>query len=105
MSGMRRAGVLAAALLGLLAAGCGDGRGPAVGDANDVVVVAHPALWGRIQRRAVSTLEPSQIATRRRAFQVSYVDPASDSFPELRWARQLLLIGTAAAPWIEEALA
>ena len=93
------------ALLYLCVAACGEGLPAAVGDLDDIVVAAQPELWGRIQRRLETRLEPSHIATRGvRAFQVSHADPAQEAWVEQRRARQLLLIGTATDPWVEEAL-
>ena len=87
-----------------LAAACGNRRGPATGEPDDVVVAAQPDLWPRIQGRVKAKLEPSFIATGRKAFEVVFQDPTKPEWPEQRRARQLLLIGTPTDPWVQEAL-
>ncbi len=92
-------------LLALGAGACAD-QEPAVGDADDIVAIAHPELWPRIQSRVKAKLEPSPIAIgAQKAFQVSYQDPTEQTWREQRRARQLLLIGTPTDPWMEEPLA
>lgn len=87
------------------AAACGD-RGPSTGDPDDLVVAAHPELWPRIESRVKAKLEPSRIATgSAKAFVVTYQDPTQESWAEQRRARQLVLVGTPADPWVAEALA
>ena len=87
-----------------LTAACGDGA-PSTGDPDDVVVAAHPELWPRIEARVKAKLEPSFIATGgRKAFEIVYQDPTQGEWAAARRARQLLVIGTPADPWVLEAL-
>ena len=97
-----RAGLFPLALL--LLAACG-GKEPATGEADDIVVAAHPELWPRIQARVKARLEPSQITSGNlKSFEVSYLDPTTPEWEQQRLARQILLIGTAADPWMEPVL-
>lgn len=83
---------------------CG-GDDAARGSAEDIVVAAHPDLWGRVQARVKAKLEPSLIGIRGvKGFRVRYEDPNAATWAERRRARQVLLIGTLTDPWMEEPL-
>lgn len=102
MRSSSRFGCAALALACALLSACG--REAATGEADDIVVAAHPDLWGRIQSRLKAKLEPSRIARGRKDFKVVYQDPTKASWEAQRKARQLLLIGTPKDPWVQEAL-
>jgi hypothetical protein len=85
------------------AAGCS--REAATGAPDDVVVAAHPDLWSSIKTGVTAKLEPSRIARGKKDFHVRYQDPTDDAaWAEQRKARQLLVIGTPADPWVADAL-
>ncbi|MSR36021.1 MAG: DUF4837 family protein [Gemmatimonadetes bacterium] len=99
---LRRArGALLVACAALSACG---GDAVSTGEPDALVVAAHPDLWPRIEARLKAKLEPSLISTTGKAFEVTYQDPTKPEWGEQRRARQLLLIGTPADPWMDEAL-
>lgn len=100
-----RAGILACALLVLLAAGCG--QQGAIGEANTVVVVtAADSLWQQVRDTTKAVLEPTFYSTREeKKFYVEAVDTASTlGFQRLRRFRQVALFGTPDDRFVREAM-
>lgn len=98
------AGALALAALALTAS-CND-KGISYGDANSVIVVMSPERWGEVSEEVYQVLEPT-IATVRdeKKFTATYQEPYGEHWDNLRRFRQMLLVGTASDPWMQEAIA
>jgi hypothetical protein len=96
--------LLAAPALVITLAACRE-RAPEVVDGDLIVVAASPAMWDRLGPRIRRALEPTPFALPdANAFELTPVDPAGETWPQARRARQLLLIGSPADPWVVEAL-
>jgi len=98
------AGVLSLVALGTVAS-CNE-KGISYGDANSVIAVMSPERWAEVAEPVYEALEPT-IATVRneKAFTITYQEPYSDQWDNLRRFRQLLLVGTASDAWMQEAIA
>jgi len=93
------------ALLLFVAAGCNDRTRPAMGDEHSIIVVAHDTLWAQVETAVLTTLQPIIFAARDEAtFRVSHVSPADPYWGDLRRFRQVLAIGRAEDPWVQEPL-
>lgn len=78
---------------------------PALGGANQILVVAPESVWQELEPDIKEALEPSTFTVRdERVFEVAHTDPSVGRWENLRVMRQLLLIGTAEDPIIAEAL-
>lgn len=90
------------ALVGLLAACEKPG---AWGDVNAVIVGAQPDAWAAVQDSVESALEPKVYTVRdEKAFRVTPVDPASADWGNLSRFVQIVLIGSADEPFVQQAL-
>ena len=95
-------GALALVVLGL---GACDSTGIAYGDANSIIAVMAPALWNEMSEDVYRALEPTVRTVRdEKTFTVTYQEPHGDNWAELRRFRQMLLVGTSADRWVQEAL-
>lgn len=93
-------------IMSLIPLACGERRGAAVGDNDDIVVAAEPALWEQVRGRVGLSLETRLFGIpNTRAFQVTYQDPAQEEWSSLGQNRQVLLIGEPEDAWIVDALA
>ena len=101
----RLSSIITATILLTLSLGSCDSTALAYGDANSIIAVMRPDLWEEVSDDVYSTLE-STIRTVRneKTFTVTYQDPSGDYWGNLRRFRQMLLIGTMADSWIQEAL-
>ena len=94
------------ALFSLVLVGCREAREQAIGDADDIVVAAEPALTKQIQRRTTAALAPPLFAVAdARTFQVTFQDPTKEEWTSARRTRHVLLIGKPEDPAIADALA
>ena len=100
----RLSSIITATILTLSLGSC-DSTALAYGDANSIIAVMRPDLWEEVSDDVYSALE-STIRTVRneKTFTVTYQDPSGDYWGNLRRFRQMLLIGTMADSWIQEAL-
>lgn len=89
----------------ILASAC-DSPELAYGDVNSIIVGATTDVWDAIQDSLHVALEPSIMTTvaREEVFQITHHDPTDSMWVNLRKFKQLLLVGTAADPWIRIAL-
>jgi hypothetical protein len=96
---------LAALLIPLASAACGDSSRLAYGDPNSIIAVMSPELWDEVGDEVYDALEPTIRTVRNeKTFTVTYQDPGGPEWGNLRRFRQLLLIGTGEEPWIEDAV-
>ncbi len=101
---MRDKALLSALVLALAGGGCSS-HPLAYGDPNSIIAVMEPALWEDVQDDVYSSLEPTvQTVRDEKRFTVTYQDPSRPEWGNLRRFRQLLLVGTADEPWIQQAL-
>jgi hypothetical protein len=78
---------------------------PSYGDFNSIIAVMAPSVWDQVGDDVYDALEPTiKIVGTERTFTVTYQNPNDKEWHNLRRFRQLLLVGTAADPWIQEAL-
>jgi hypothetical protein len=90
-----------AVLLCLLVACNIDRTRPAVGRASSIIVASHDSLWTAIEDSVLTTLEPRVFTVRdERTFELTYVNPLSRDWRDLRRFRQILAIGTPADSWM-----
>ena len=88
----------------VLAAGGCDKTG-AYGEVNSIIVGASMELWDEVGEAVTTGLEPTIFTVRdERTFKITHQDPFEPDWEILREFKQVLLIGTAEDPWIEEAL-
>ena len=102
-SRVARLGTLLSVTLILIA--CGERRGDARGDNDDIVVASDPSLWKQVQGRTNASLQPRLFGIpNSRAFQVTYQDPAEEEWSVASHNRQVLLIGEPEDAWVVDAL-
>lgn len=79
----------------------------AQGDANALIVAADPALWADVEPRFRDAMAPTiQAVTNERPFRITHQDPMEpDGWSSLRRFRQVLVLGSAGDPWVDEVLA
>jgi hypothetical protein len=78
---------------------------PSYGDFNSIIAVMAPSVWDEVGDDVYDALEPTiKIVGTERTFAVTYQNPNDAEWHNLRRFRQLLLVGTADDPWIQEAL-
>lgn len=93
------------ALSTAVATACND-KGVAYGDANSVIVAAAPDLWAEVEQDFYDAIERTVRTTREeKTFTVTYQQPLTERWGNLRRFRQMVLVGTAEDPWVAEALA
>jgi len=97
-------------LIGLLAgsvlwtAAC-DNKGLSYGDANSIIAVMSSERWGEVEPDVQTALEPTIYTVgEEKAFTVTYQEPYGEYWAQLRRFQNMLLVGTAADPWIQEAV-
>lgn len=94
--------VLAAAVLFI---GACDGRPMAMGDVQNINMAASPDLWAQVGDEVLDGLEGGVFTVRDDyAFRVMYQDPSEEPWVRIRLFKQLLVIGTAADPWVATVL-
>lgn len=87
-----------------LAAGCD--RPQAYGDPNSIIVATDAELWTSIEDTVRTVMEPRIFTVREElAYKLTYQDPAEELWGTLRQWKQVLVIGEAGDPWMEEPLA
>jgi len=93
------------ALAALTLTGCNE-KSVAYGDANSIIAIMSPDMWAQVSEDVYGALEQTiQTVRDEKTFTVTYQDPGSEEWSNLRKFRQMLLVGTDADPWIAEALA
>ncbi len=94
-----------AAILTLVAGGCGERNTLALGDANSVIVVAQDSIWSEVAEPMRTALEPEIFTVRNeRTFKLTHVSPMNEDWLTLREFRQLVLVGEETDPWVVAAL-
>lgn len=96
--------ILTATTLGvaLLVAGCQNSSSIAYGDANSIIVAAPESLWSAIDQDVRDVLEPPFFAVRNeRAFEVTHIAPTEPEWGQLRFWRQVVILGQEDDPWME----
>lgn len=98
---------IAGLLAGLSILGCESiqrGR-PALGEANEVIVITVDSLWAEVGDSLRGAVAPRFFAVHdERPFEVQEVSPASEMWLDLRRFRQVIAVGTAADSWIADVL-
>jgi hypothetical protein len=88
----------------LLLSACGEGP-PTEGNAHEVVAVVAAERWGELERPVRDAIERRVSGVSdERVFTVVHQEPYGEGWEERSRAPQLVLIGTFADPWIQEAL-
>ena len=78
----------------------------ALGDENSIIVSADPEIWAQVEPSLMPVLERTVFTVRdEKTFTVTHHDPADEAWRRLRLLKQQLAIGTAADPWMADALA
>lgn len=97
--------ISAIALLSLTALGACNERPMSYGDANSIIAVMAPDRWDAMSDDVFEVLEPP-IATVRseKTFTVTYQEPYAQFWDRLRRFRQMMVVGTASDPWVEEVM-
>ena len=91
--------------LTLTVAACGESPIP-YGDPNSIIAVMSPELWDVVGEDMYDALEPTiQTVRTEKTFTVTYQDPGSEEWGNLKRFRQMLVVGTGDEPWMMEALA
>jgi hypothetical protein len=94
------------AMLGAVALLAGCDKPQALGDANQILIAAPTPVWQSLEADIEASLEPRTFTVRdEKVFEIAHVDPAAAGWENVRYLRQVLLIGTADDPAISEALA
>jgi hypothetical protein len=89
----------------MILTGCNE-KSVAYGDANSIIAVMTPELWGEASEDVYAALEQTvQTVRNEKTFTVTYQDPGSPEWGNLRRFRQMLVVGTESDPWVAEALA
>lgn len=92
-----------AALLLLSAAGCDPGM--TWGDGNSIIAGMHPDLWAEVEQDVYDALETTTFTVRdEKDFTVTWVEPGSEHWSNLRRFRVMLLVGTSDDWFVAEAL-
>lgn len=87
----------------ILLAGCDQPR--AHGDEHAIIVAAAPALWEQVEDDLEAAVAPTiQMVRTEQAFRVTFQDPDGGEWGSLRRFRNMLVLGAAGDPWIDEAL-
>lgn len=95
---------LGALLLTASVSACGE-KGMTYGDANSVIAVTDQARWSAISDDVYAAIEKTiQTVRDEKTFTVTYQEPYAEFWENLRRFRQMLLIGTASDPWMQEAV-
>ena len=95
----------AVSLVALASAGSCDEKGISYGDANSLIAVMAPERWAEVAEPVYEALEPRITTVRdEKTFTVTYQEPYSEHWDNLRRFRQLLLVGTPSDPWMQEAI-
>lgn len=77
----------------------------AIGDSENVVVAARDSVWAALRSEIQEAIEPRIFTVRDELiFEVSYVDPRTAPWGDLRHVRRVLAIGEPSDPWVAEAL-
>lgn len=77
----------------------------AFGDRNSIIVLADPALWSRIDSLFLSRVELRAYTTRpERVFNVTHVSTGDTLWNDLRQWQELVVVGTAGHPVVEDLL-
>jgi len=97
-------GVLLGSSVVMGAAAC-DTLGLGYGDPNSIIAVMSPELWDEASADIYAALEPTIFAVgEERAFTVTYQEPYDAYWLQLRRFKQMLLVGTLADAWVQEAI-
>jgi len=87
-----------------LTTGC-DEKPLSYGDVSSIIAIMSPEQWDAVSQDLYDTLEPT-IATVRaeKTFTVTYQEPYAEYWDRLRRFRQLLVVGSRDAPWVQTVL-
>jgi hypothetical protein len=103
LRGLRRAP--ASILLVATAIGAGCDKPRAIGDVNEILVAAPQPVWASLEDGIKEVLEPRTFSFREeRVFEVAYIDPSQPRWNDLRFQRQVLVIGSPAESPVAEAM-
>jgi hypothetical protein len=93
------------ALVSLAALGACNERPMSYGDANSIIVVMAPDQWEASRDEVLDALEPTINTVRdEKTFTVTYQEPLAQYWDRLRRFRQMLVVGTASDPWVQEVM-
>lgn len=77
----------------------------AMGNRNQILIVAPQEVWNTLQAPITEALEPTTFTVRdERVFEIAHIDPEEGGWGNSRVLRQMLLIGSAEQPYIAEAI-
>ncbi len=102
MRAITTAGLLTVVLLGV--GGCGQ-LPLAYGDGNSLVAAMDTTLWSHVSDSVEAVLAPTIFTVaEEKTFSISYQDPARPAWANLQRFRNILLVGTAGDPWMQQPL-
>ena len=91
-------------LLVLLGVGC-DSSSMALGDVNSFIVVADDSLWSEVGDTVLTALQPKIFTVREEPmFELTHTTYGGEDWGNLRRFRQMLVVGQASDPWVQQAL-
>ncbi len=94
---------LAVLALPILLAACA--KPNSIGVVTEILVATTEDLWGALETDLKAALEPRMFTVRNeRVFDVAFVDPSDDRWTNLRYQRQVLVIGAPGRPVVDQAL-
>lgn len=89
--------------LGVTLSGCD--KPVAIGDATQILVATEQRLWDALEPEIRSALQPVTFTVRdETVFEVGHVEPVEEGWPNLRYTRQILLIGSPSDPDVATAM-
>jgi Domain of unknown function (DUF4837) len=75
------------------------------GDVNSIIAIMSPDEWDAVSQDIYDALEPTITTVRaEKTFTVTYQEPYAEYWDRLRRFRQLLVVGSRKAPWVQTVL-
>jgi hypothetical protein len=99
--------LIAAVLAGstFVGAGACDTLGIGYGDPNSIIAVMSTERWDEVSDEVYSALETTVFTVgEEKAYTVTYQEPYAEYWTQLRRFQQMLVVGTASDPWVQEVI-
>ena len=83
-----------------------DTKGLGYGDPNSIIAVMSPELWSEVEDDVYAALETTVFTVaEEKAYTVTYQEPYGEFWTDLRRFKQMLVVGTASDPVVQEVIA